>query len=272
MASDPFRIRDHVGDFDAIVADMKARSEAARTGLRMEADIAYGAGPAETLDLFFPAGARANIPVHVFIHGGYWRMFSKRDYSYVAETVTRAGGIAVVVDYALMPAVRMAAIVDQVRRAKRWVIDHIAEHGGNPDRVTVSGHSAGAHLSTFLFNEMETPSAIRGALLLGGLYELKPLQSSFLREEIGITDAEVAAFSPATHTHDRSTAVSILVGAEETAPFHQQADRFASQLRGQRVAVSRADLVGSNHMSSVRDLGIAGSAAARHLAALIESR
>lgn len=272
MAPDPFRIRDHVGDFDAIVAEIKARSEAARTSLRMAADIAYGAGLPETLDLFFPAGGRANLPVHIFIHGGYWRMFSKRDYSYVAETVTRAGAIAVVLDYALMPAVRMAAIVDQVRRAKRWVIEHIAEHGGDPARLTVSGHSAGAHLATFLFNEAETPSSIRGALLLGGLFELKPLQTSFLRGEIGITDEEVSAFSPATHTHDRETAVSILVGADETPPFHQQADRFASQLRGQRISVSRSDLVGSNHMTSVRDLGVVGSAAARHLAAVIESR
>lgn len=271
MAIDPFRIRDHVADFDDIVADILARSAAARANLPMEADVAYGPDRTETLDLFFPAGSRSGRPVHLFIHGGYWRMFSKRDYSYVAETITKAGAIAVIVDYALMPAVRMATIVNQVRRAKRWILDHIAEHGGDPERLTVSGHSAGAHLTTFLFNEAETPSRIQAALLLGGLYDLKPLQSSFLREEIDITDREVEAFSPIDHRHDRWTNVAVMVGANETEPFHRQADAFASLLRSQRVSVTRSDLVDRNHMNSVRDLGVADTAAGRSLAALIEN-
>jgi acyl-CoA reductase-like NAD-dependent aldehyde dehydrogenase len=65
---------------------------------------------------------------------GYWRMFSKRDYAYIADAVTAAGAIAVIVDYALMPQVRMAAIVDQVRRAERWIAERIADHGGDPSR------------------------------------------------------------------------------------------------------------------------------------------
>src|SRR5690606_2588375 len=112
MSSDPFRIRNYVADFDAIVAEIGRRSEEARATIPMVADIAYGPGATETVDLFFPEGPREGLPVHMFIHGGYWRMFSRRDYSYVARTVTDAGAIAVIVDYALMPAVRMATIVD----------------------------------------------------------------------------------------------------------------------------------------------------------------
>lgn len=268
---DPFRIRDHVADFAAIVADIRMRSERARSRLAMHADIAYGADPTETVDLFFPAARRPGMPVHVFIHGGYWRMFSKADYSCVAETVTQAGAIAVIVDYALMPAVRMVTIVDQVRRAKRWVIDHIADHGGDPSRLTISGHSAGAHLATFLFNAPEGPSQIRAALLLGGLYELEPLQSSFLRDEIAITDREVAEFSPMRHRHDRETQVTMLVGEQETIPFHRQADAFADILAGQGLAVTRHDLPGRNHMDSVRDLGVPGSDAAACLTALVRA-
>nr|WP_156393043.1 alpha/beta hydrolase [Rhizobium sp. Root1220] len=265
MAADLFRIRDHVADFDDIVKDIKARSEATRTDIPMVADIAYGADPTETVDLFIPRHRRAGMPVHMFIHGGYWRMFSKRDYSYVADTITGAGAIAVIVDYALMPVVRMVTIVDQVRRAKQWVLERIAEHGGDPERISVSGHSAGAHLSTFLFNETERPSGIKAALLLGGIYDLKPLQSSFLRTEIGITDKEVDEFSPMTRRHDPSTSAMLLVGADETPPFHQQADAFMAALSRQGLPATRSSIAAGNHMSSVRDLGIPGSEAAAWL-------
>lgn len=268
---DPFRIRDHVADFDAIVADIRMRSARTRSSLSMIADVAYGEDPTETVDLFFPANPRPAMPVHVFIHGGYWRMFSKEDYSCVAEIVTQAGAIAVIMDYALMPAVRMAKIVDQVRRAKCWVIANIADYGGDPARLTVSGHSAGAHLATFLFNAPEESSRISAALLLGGLYELEPLQSSFLRDEIALTDREVAAFSPMRHRHDRETRVAMLVGELETTPFHRQADAFAHILTGQGLAVSQHDLPGRNHMDSVRDLAVPGSDAGACLTALIHA-
>ncbi|MDT3376890.1 alpha/beta hydrolase [Labrys neptuniae] len=258
-----------MADFDDIVCDMVRRSEATRAAIPMSADIAYGHGPDETIDLFFPPGRRRGLPVHMFVHGGYWRMFSKRDYSYVADTVTKAGAIAVIVDYALMPAVRMAVIVEQLRRAKQWVIENIASYGGNPSQLTISGHSAGAHLSTFLFNQTQSSSGIRAALLLGGIFDLKPLQSSFLHPEIGITDTEVEEFSPLGHRHDPHTYVDILVGAEETPPFHLQAGNFAIELRRQGLSVSRRQLPRRNHMSSVRDLGTTGSAAYERLSRLI---
>lgn len=271
MASttDPFRIRDHVAEFDDIVREIVSRSEETRLRLPMVADVAYGADPTETVDLFFPAARQESMPVHMFVHGGYWRMFSKRDYSYVAETITKAGAIAVIVDYALMPSVRMATIVDQVRRARRWVVDHIAEFGGDPVRLSVSGHSAGAHLATFLFNEAEAPSRIQAALLLGGLYELQPLQSSFLQSEIGITNGEVDSFTPLTHRHDRNTKVTIMVGADETPPFHDQAEKFVSSLRSQGLQASSVTLAGRNHMDSVRDLGVASSEAGKRLMEVI---
>lgn len=269
--ADPFRIRDHVADFDALVRDIVARSAATRQTLQGIADIAYGMGPSEAIDLFFPAERRPGMPVHMFIHGGYWRMFSKRDYSCIADTITAAGAIAVIIDYALMPAVRMELIVDQVRRARDWVVANIAEHGGNPARLTVSGHSAGAHLASFLFTRDQSPSHLRAALLLGGLYELEPLRSSFLQAEIGLTDAEIAAFTPMTQDHEPATQVTMLVGADETLPFHDLADRFAGHLRAQGLTVTRADLAGRNHMDSVRDLAIAESDAGRHLTDLIRS-
>jgi arylformamidase len=260
LENDPFRIRAHVAEFDAIVEEIVASSARTRDSLPMAADVPYGDGPSETVDIFFPEGSRENLPVHMFIHGGYWRMFSKRDYSYVANTVTNAGAIAVIVDYALMPGVRMSVLVDQVRRAKRWVIDTIEKYGGDTSRLTVSGHSAGAHLATFLFSRQEEQSGITAAFLLGGLYDLKPLQKSFLADEIGITDEEVLAFSPMSQSFDCACCVTVAVGAEETPPFHKQANDFVLMLETQGHALSKRTIDGVNHMSSVRDLGFSTSA------------
>ncbi|MDQ0995505.1 arylformamidase [Phyllobacterium ifriqiyense] len=255
MENDPFRIRAHVADFDIIVEDIIAASARTRDRLNAKLDVPYGTGTNETLDIFLPDGARERRPVHIFIHGGYWRMFSKRDYSYIAETVTSAGAIAIIIDYALMPGSRMAVLVDQVRRAKQWVIQHIADYGGDPSRITVSGHSAGGHLATFLFHKPDGTSNIAAGLLLGGIYDLKPLQKSFLASEIGITDAEVEAFSPISHHYDKGCEVLIAVGANETPPFHQQAADFATLLAAGGQKVTTRNIAQADHMSSVRDLG-----------------
>lgn len=268
---DPFRIRDHVLDFDDIVQDLVARSQRVRATVPMVADVSYGSDPTETIDLFFPPGSQKNLPVHMFIHGGYWRAFSKRDYSYVADTIVGAGAIAVVVDYALMPKVRLATIINQVRRAKSWILEHIQDYRGDPGRITISGHSAGAHLSTFLFHTEDGPSRVRGAMLLGGLYDLKPLQASFLRNEIGLTDKEVTDCTPLRFSHDPNVQVMIAVGAEETPPFHRQAEEFATLLRRQGLETSVTYFANANHMSSVRDLGAPGSLAGASLVRLVQN-
>ena len=273
MTTDPFRTRDHVADFDDKVAAYRDRSAATRARLRT-VTVRTGDAAGEALDLFFPApdshpaADGAVRPVHLFIHGGYWRMFSKDDFSYVADTVTAAGAIAAVLDYALMPSVRLADIVGQMRRARRWIAGNIADHGGDPARVTVSGHSAGAHLATFLFTADE-PDPVAGALLLGGLYDLRPLQSSFLEPLIGLTDEEVATLSPIDHRHAPATRVRVLWGARETAPFHEQGRAFAGHLADQGADVVSVALADADHMSSALDLGNPDTETGRHLVALI---
>lgn len=272
MTTDPFRTRDHVADFDDKIDAYRERSAATRARLRTTT-VRTGEAEGEALDLFFPApdtspAGDAARPVHLFIHGGYWRMFSKDDFSYVADTVTATGAIAAVLDYALMPAVRLATIVGQVRRARRWIADTIAAHGGDPARVTVSGHSAGAHLATFLFTA-DQPDPVAGALLLGGLYDLRPLQSSFLAPLISLTDEEVRSLSPIGHRHSPTTRVRVLWGARETAPFHAQGKAFTRHLADQGVDVVSVALADADHMSSALDLGSPDTETGRHLVALI---
>ncbi|MGO6696915.1 alpha/beta hydrolase [Rhizobium johnstonii] len=269
MAADPFRIRDHVADFDAIVGDIRARSLATRRTVAMEANIAYGAGPGETLDIFLPNSAGSDMPIHMFIHGGYWRMFSKEDYSCVAETITGAGAVAAIVDYSLMPTARMDVLVGQVLKAKAFLLAHADRFGATSKRFSVSGHSAGAHLATFLFHRSPAPSGVVAAFLLGGLYDLEPLQTSFLRDEIALSDEEVRRFTPMHHEHDPATRVAIMTGELETDPFKIQANAFRDILAAQGLDVRASQIAEGNHMSTVRDLAVLGTPVAAALHALI---
>jgi len=263
---DPFRTRDVVPDFDRYVAEYAARSVVTRTRLPMRSGIAYGPSPAERLDLFFPPAHLATGAVHMFIHGGYWRMFAKEDFSFVAETVTRAGAIAVIVDYALMPSVRMQTVVAQIRRARDWIFQNIGAHGGDPARLTISGHSAGAQLGALLIEANQSPGRICGAVLISGIYDLAPLRDSFLRELIDLTEEEVRDFSPLTRAYGPGPNVQLLIGETETAPFHQQMNAFGSHLAlTAGINVCQRTLRGADHMSVMADLGTPGTEAANHL-------
>ncbi|APO79511.1 alpha/beta hydrolase family protein (plasmid) [Rhizobium etli 8C-3] len=269
MAADPFRIRDQVAGFDDIVDDIRTRSIATRRTVAMEANIAYGREPDETLDIFLPNGTGSGLPIHMFIHGGYWRMFSKDDYSCVAETVTRAGAVAAIVNYSLMPMARMEVLIDQVLKAKTFLLAHADRFGATPSRFSVSGHSAGAHLATFLFNRSVAPSRVVAAFLLGGLYDLAPLQTSFLRDEIALSDEEVKRFSPMRNVHDPATRVDIMTGELETSPFKNQANAFRDALAGQGLEVRDSRVADGDHMTTIRDLAVAGTPVAAALHALI---
>ncbi|SCB61823.1 arylformamidase [Rhizobium aethiopicum] len=269
MATDPFRIRDHVANFDEIVGDIRARSLATRRTVPMKANIAYGSGTGETLDIFLPNNAGSDMPIHMFIHGGYWRMFSKEDFSCVAETITGAGAVAAIVDYSLMPGVRMDVLIGQILKAKAFLLAHADRFGATAKQFSVSGHSAGAHLATFLFHRSSAPSGVVAAFLLGGLYDLEPLQTSFLRDEIALSDEEVRRFTPMRHEHDPATRVAIMTGELETDPFKIQANAFRDILDAQGLEVRASHAAVGDHMSTVRDLAVLGTPVAAALRASI---
>ena len=114
---DLYRNRDFIPDFDAIMAETEARSRQLAERHRMERNLPYGPGPRQTFDLVLPPGDASGAPLHIFIHGGYWRAGSKDVHTLVAGPVLAAGGICALIGYALMPGTRLAEIVAQVRAA-----------------------------------------------------------------------------------------------------------------------------------------------------------
>jgi arylformamidase len=261
MGYDPFRIRDFVPEFDAISAGYAKASDETRRRHRHQLDVAYGPEPRQKLDLLFPEGLDGPAPVHIFVHGGYWRSFDRENYHFVAESVLAAGAIAVIVEYTLMPGARMAQLVGEVRQAALWVGAHIAEHGGDPGRISASGHSAGAHLASYLAalapHEHGFPAIpIRSLLLASGIYDLRPIAESFLQAELGLTADEVNEWSPFEAVQAPGTRITLAVGKTETEPFHLQAQDFAFAAERRGVDVERMTLSGHDHMTIVRDMGV----------------
>ena len=271
---DPYRIRDYVPDFDAIAAEFASRSQALVERCDLRADIAYGPGPRETLDLIFPDRVSPGAPLHLFIHGGYWRSGEKANYRLVAAPVLKAGGIAALVEYDLMPGARLATLVDQIRRAARWLHDNAAGFGADSGRFTVSGHSAGAHLASYLAAsgaEESTPALpdVAGLLLVSGLYDLSEIPDSFLKDEAGMTPEEAAAWTPITSTQLPGPRRTLVVGAEETRPFHDQGQQLSDLLKSQGLDANLRVEPGLDHMSIILALADPDHPLGRHLADMV---
>lgn len=150
-----------------------------------KADIAYGAGKRQRLDVYVPEGVSASAgtdrPVVVFWYGGSWRNGNKADYRFVGAALAERGFITVVPDYRLYPEVKFPAFLDDAAHAVAWVQAHAQELGGNPRRIVLMGHSAGAHTAAYLALNREflakrggKPEWIAGLVGLSGPYALAP--------------------------------------------------------------------------------------------------
>jgi acetyl esterase/lipase len=144
------------------------------------ADIAYGVGARQRLDVYTPQHA-LNRPIIVFWYGGAWEQGKKSQYRFVGAALAKAGYIAVLPDYRIYPEVKFPAFVDDGAAALAWVVSHAAEIGGDPKRIFLAGHSAGAHLAAMLAYDparlmrVGLPADIvRGFIGLSGPYALDP--------------------------------------------------------------------------------------------------
>jgi arylformamidase len=272
---DPYRIRSFVPDFDAISAEIAARSRALAARSLIWSGSPYGEGNRENMDILLPPNLRNGAPIHMFVHGGYWRSGDKADYTCVAAPVLAVGGIAAIVEYDLMPGARLATLVGQVRRAVGWLAAQAPALGADPDRLTVSGHSAGAHLASYLaatgVSDRSAPlTAVAGLLLLSGIYDLAEIPTSFLQDEARMTKAEAADWTPLTARQHAGPRRIVALGADETPPFHDQAARLHRLYRSMDIDARLMVLPALNHMTVVLDLANPDQPLGQTLADLVE--
>lgn len=162
-----------------------------RGATRAASDISYGDSPRERLDVYAPANA-AGRPVIMFIYGGSWNSGSKDDYAFAGAAFASRGFVTVIPDYRLVPSVRFPDFIEDCAHAVRWAADHAAEYGGDPTRIVLVGHSAGAYnammvgLDAHYLRDAGVDAArVRGVAGLSGPYDFLPFDVDASRDAFG---------------------------------------------------------------------------------------
>ncbi len=251
--------RGRVPTFATHLAHWAQASAEARARRSRRLDVPYGPGAGDRLDIF--PSARADAPVLVFLHGGYWRALDKRDASFVAPALVDAGAMVVVPNYALAPAVTVEAIALQLAHAVAWTWRNAALYGGSPAQIVVAGHSAGGHLAAMLaaclwprLGADLPPRLLAGALSISGLYDLEPIRHTpFLQADLKLTAASVKRLSPAGFAAPAGARLVSVAGADESSEFLRQ-NRLIRQRWGAQAVPVCEDIPATNHFTVLHSL------------------
>jgi arylformamidase len=240
-------------------------SDSVRVRLGEPEAYAYGRSAFETLDLYRCQMAIA--PLHVFIHGGAWRLLSKRESAFPAELFVRAGAHFAALDFAPLPSVTLTEMARQVRRAIAWCFRHAEAIGADRRRIFVSGHSSGAHLAALLavtdWAQFGMPSGvIKGVICASGIYDLHPVRLSARNAYVQLSCEMEQALSPLRHVDDIGCELIVAVAELESDEFRRQASEFVAAAGGRATLIRGT---GFNHFELVETLahgeGLLGAAA-----------
>ncbi|VVD79984.1 Carboxylesterase NlhH [Pandoraea pneumonica] len=234
---------------------------------------AYGNKPSENLDVFAPQGAR-NLPVMVFIHGGAWQMLSKDDSSGPAPTFVGAGAIYVAINFDNMPGNTLPGMVDQCRRALAWVGANARRFGGDPERIYVSGHSSGGHLTAvMLTTDWKAHGApaqlLKGGVVMSGMGDLAPVVQSVRGSYVKLSAAQVVEFSPIKQLDKTNCPALVAWGTLESPEFKRQNRELADALAGRARLAGVFQVRGANHFEVVNELNRPDSELSRATLALM---
>lgn len=216
-----------------------------RDGYSVKRDIAYGKNPRQKLDLYLPDGAQ-RAPVIVFFYGGSWQYGSKDDYRFLGQAFAEKGFITAVADYRLYPEVKFPSFVEDGARAFAYVQDNAASWNGDPERMYVAGHSAGAYIAMMVGGDRQylakvggSRQDVRGVIGISGPYDFLPFTDDAIIDIF--STASDAATQPINHLVAPMPPVFLATGESDDIVDPRNSHRVEARLRamGQEVTAHR---------------------------------
>ena len=217
-----------VADFAQIVERWLRQSERARASLEGYLDVPYGPDETENMDIFRARGPSQGLLM--FIHGGYWRAFDKKDFTFIAPALVNAGVTVAIPNYALCPRVEVKDIVMQMVQACAWLYRNGSNFGAPANRIYLCGHSAGGHLAAMMlaclwpaYSPDLPKKVVQAALSISGVYDLRDIvRVPTVNCDVGLTDASALQVSPLFLPPATDAPLYTSVGEMENEGFHIQ--------------------------------------------------
>jgi acetyl esterase/lipase len=208
----------------------------------------------QTLDVWRPAGAPgAGNPVLIFWYGGGWVAGDRRAYAFVARAYAKAGFVVVMPDYRKVPQIRFPAMLQDGAEAVKWARDHIADYGGDPARIGVAGHSAGAYTVAMLALDQRwlraegvDPHIIRAAVGLSGPYNFYPFTAKRAIDALG-NAADPMMTQPIHFARADAPPILLVTSTLDTEVKPHNAYDLAAKLKGLGAPVALIDYPGLTH-------------------------
>jgi arylformamidase len=197
-------------------------------------DLAYGSHKQRNLDIY-PGDGDGPRPVHVYFHGGYWRAQDKANYAFIAGMLVRHGITAVIMNYELCPDSTLDQVADSALAGVEWVCRNIAQYGGDPQAISLSGHSAGAHLvAEILAADWPArgidPACFVGAVAVSGIYDPAPAVQTSVNEQLKLTPETIANRNVEVRPPLVQCPVAVMVGGNEPWQWIDQSFRYSHHL------------------------------------------
>ena len=253
-----YNIEELVPDRLARIAAMAEESTRTRESLNVVMDVSYGPTLDETMDIF-PAD-QPGAPMLLFIHGGYWRSFSNKDFSLVAAGPVACGITTAVMSYSLCPKVTISEITRQSRAAVAWLHREGPRFNGDPARLFVCGHSAGGQqvgmlAATDWTNDYGLPSdMLKGGIPISGIFDLSPLAYSWLQPKLALNHEIIRRESPLFNIPANGPPLLISLGENESLEFHRQSAVYMDTWKANDLKAELLVQPGKNHISAIEDL------------------